>query len=296
MFYKFHKVIFFSVIFSFTLPQVKAQTEYIVTVNSTSGISTKIDSIPGVKWLQSYSACNQSTKEYTVMGTFEPGQSPVYLYTLNAATGSIISKPVLTNPNNYICFQYSRSTGILYGIVRQNGIYYTATINKTTGTYSLLKDIRGIDGVSCFVIDEANQRLFIRAVDSNPNFALWTIDLATGNIIYHVSTQGISNLRYDNVTHKLYALTSRPGGPLGSYISSICTVNPATGVVSIIADLPAITGILSGDHGTFNENDHLYLFSGIEQTPPAFLYSVDVNTGSIINKPVISSSGGRNRC
>lgn len=286
-----YRSIILIVTFSFNAFLTKAQTEYLVTVNPNTGIPTKIDSIPGLKWIQSYSTYNETTKEYSFLGTWEPGLSPTFLYTLDAVTGSIISKPVVPNYNKIISLQYSRLTGILYGIVNQSGVYYLVTINKTSGTYSIIHDIPGIDGVGQFIIDEANQRLFLSAVDNNPGFALWTIDLVTGNIIYHVSTKAISDLRYDHVTHKIYALTSRPGPtPSSSYIISICTVEPATGVTSVIADLPGVTGIVSG-YGTFNENDHLYLFTAIEQHPPVLLYSVDVNTGNIITKAPISTSG-----
>lgn len=277
-------------LFTCNLSLVTAQKEYIVTVNPTDGIISKIDSIPGVRYLLSSSTYNQTNKEYTVLGTWQPGQSPTYLYTLNVLTGNIISSPQIAIPNTLISLQYSRSTGILYGIVSQNNTYYLATVNKISGTYSLIKDLPGINGIGNFTIDEANQRLFLSAVDNNPNYALWTIDLANGTIIYHVSTQNIFDLRYDNVTHKLYALTYRAGPTPGSNsIFSICTVEHSTGFVTNIADLPGITGVVSGDHGTYNENQHLYLFSAKEQAPDIFLYSVDVNSGNIVSKAYIDA-------
>jgi hypothetical protein len=269
----------------------KAQTEYIVRVNPTTGTFSKTDSIPGVRWLRGYSAYNETTKEYTVMGCWEAGQPPIYLYTLNAETGKILYKPLIANYNKIISLQYSKSTGVLYAMVFENGQYHLATLNKTTGSYTLINSIPNIDGVGEFIIDEANQTMIIRAVDHNPNFAIWTISLATGNIIYHVPTKGLSDLHYDKKTRKIYALVGRPGPTPGSPgILSICTVNPATGVVSIIADLPVVGGLFSG-HSTYNENDQVYLFTGVEQPPQALLYSVDVSSGNIISKPGIPTSG-----
>lgn len=269
----------------------KAQTEYIVRVNPTTGTFSKIDSIPGVRWLQGYSTYNETTKEYTVLGTWQPAQSPTYLYTLNAETGKILYKPLAVNPTKIISLQYSKSTGFLYAIVIENSKYYLATINKMAGTYTLINSIPDIDGVGQFIIDDANQTLIIRAVDGNPNFAIWTISLSTGAIIHHVPTKGISDLQLDRKTNKIYALTHRPGAtPASNSISSICTVDPATGTVSIIADLVGLTGIVSG-YSTYNENDHVYFFTGIEQAPPVLLYSVDVNTGNVISKPAIPTSG-----
>jgi hypothetical protein len=285
----FCKNVILLALLSFIHGLVKGQTEYIVTVNPVTAAITKIDSIPGVRWLQSYSTYNQSTNEYTVIGTYEPGQTPNHLYTLNAISGNIIASPILSSPNNYVSFEFSRSTGVLYGIIVENGVYYLATISTSTGIYLLIHDIPNIQGgIGRFTIDEANQRLFLSAVDGNPSFTLLTIDLATGNIINHVSTQILAGLVYDNVLHSLYGITYRSGTTPGSYIYSLCKADPTTGSVSVIADLPNITGFISGGE-TINENDHLYIFEG-RQDIPTKLYSVNLNSGSIINNPVISNT------
>jgi hypothetical protein len=282
---------FLILLFSLTTSLLKAQTEFIVTVNSINGIVTKIDSIPTVRYLQSSATYNQTTKEYTVIGVMEPGQSNSYMYTLNAETGKILFNPIIPSPNKFIGLQYSRLTGFLYGIIYESSTYYLVTINKVSGAYTIINSILGVDGVGSFTIDEANQLLFLRAVDNNPNFTLLTIDLQTGNVIKRVSTLGLIDLIYDNVSQKIYAFTNRPGATLGSSILSICTVNPNNGLVSNIADLPMLTGIISGYHGTINENDHLYLLAGAEAGAGVFLYSIDINNGNIISKVPKSTSG-----
>src|SRR5262245_22839835 len=110
----------------------QGQTEYIVTVNPANAAISKIDSIPVVRWLKSSSTYNQSTNEYTFIGTFEPGQAPDYLYTFNVISGNMITSPALQSANKYLSIEYSRSTGKLYGIVQVNGVYYLATIDKST--------------------------------------------------------------------------------------------------------------------------------------------------------------------
>lgn len=269
---------------------LKSQTEYIVKVDPTTGIFNKIDSIPNVVYLQSNSTYNRTTKEYTVMGTRQPGQAPNYLYTMNALTGKILWSPLLTSFNNIISSQYSRSSGMLYGIIRQNNTYHLATVNKTTGAYTIIKELPGIDAIGLFTIDEANQRLFLRAVDNNPSFALWTIDLLTGNILNHVSCAQYIDLHYDNAMHKLYGLVGRSGTQPGTGIWSICTIDPVTGIAQNVVDIPGVTGIISG-HGCFNEIDQTYYFTGVETPTPTYLYSINVITGSIINKAAIPTSG-----
>ena len=291
MYAPLNKKIFLSIVCSLAMLYAAAQTEYIVKVNVTTGLPVKVDSIPGVRWLQSYAAFNEATKEYTVMGSWQPGQSPTYLYTFHAETGNILYNPVLPHYNKMVSMQYSKTTGVLYGIIYDAGVYYLVEISKTTGGYTIIHDITGIQGIGQFVIDEANQRLYVNAVDNNPNFALRTIDLHNGNVIYHVSTKPISELCFDNTTGKLYAVTNRPDpAQQGNVIISLCSVDPVTGAVTIIKDLPGITNIFSGS-STFNENDHLYLFTAMAQVQPAFLHSVDVTSGSIVTKAPIPTSG-----
>ncbi len=276
-----------------SLLSAKAQTEYIVSVDPSNCAITKIKSIPGVRWLICSSAYNETTKEYTVIGSWQPGQAPSYLYTLDAVTGNIISNPMLSAPNNFISFQYSRSTGILYALIIESGVYYLASVNKATGVCTIINNIPGINAVSGFAIDEANQRLYLNGVDNNPNFAILTIDLATGNVVSHVSSQSVFELQYNNITHKIYALRYRAGSTPFTNILSTCTIDPATGIATDIADLPGLTGVFSGYHGTINENDNLYLFLGTEDTSPgiAYLYSVSTTTGAVINKAASPSAG-----
>ncbi|HPG11277.1 MAG TPA: T9SS type A sorting domain-containing protein [Chitinophagaceae bacterium] len=273
--------------------EISGQTEYIIQVNPTNGTFTKIDSIPGVRYVQINSAAyNEATKEYTVIGYYQSGQSPAYLYTINALTGTIISKSSPIAFNSFISLRYSRTTGILYGLIYQNGVYNLATINKTTGSYLLIKEIPNIDAVGSFVIDEEKQYLYLSIVDHNPSFALLTIDLLTGNKIHHVSTPLLVELQYDNFNHKLYALTNNPGTtPPNNPIISLCLVNPTTGSITLIKDLPLVTGISSGDNSTFDEDEQTYFFAGTEQTTPVNLFSVNASTGDIINKTPIASSG-----
>lgn len=88
---KLYRVGFICIVGRFAFVSLYAQREYIVTVNPATGQFLKIDSIPGVTWFQSYSTYNYSTKEYTVMGTGQPGQSSLYLYTRYSESGQVSS-------------------------------------------------------------------------------------------------------------------------------------------------------------------------------------------------------------
>ena len=281
-------------LFSLLFRKAKAQTEYIVTVNQNDGTISKIDSIPGIVYLQLNSATyNQFSKEYIVIGTKDPSQSPVYLYTLDAISGNVLFNPVLQDANKFMGIRCSRLTGKIYGIINDGGVYRLVLINKLSGTYSNITDIPGISAVGDIVIDEIHQLLYLRAVDNNPSFAIITINLNTGNILSHVPTQRVFNFTFDNISNKIFALAGRPGSTPGNTIISICTVDPVSGTYVDIADLPNVENILSSDHQTFDENDHIYLFAGKElQTPGIFLYSIDATNGNIINKVHTPASGG----
>lgn len=272
---------------------VNAQKEYIVTVNPTNAAITKISSIPGVMYLVSTTAFDQTTKQYTFMGKLD---GPTSLYTVDAISGSIRSNPIIPAPNNLVSIQYSRSTGILYGIVRESGIYSFVSIDKITSSYSLINHIMGFDIYDGFTIDELNQHLFVKAYSAS-NTVLLTIDLATGNIISQavLAPQTIQGLRYDNSSHKIYAIANRPSLNPVITIFSICTVDPVSGIISNIADLPVVSGIHSDEFYAFNENDHVYYLVGVDAlTPATHLYSINVNTGVIIAEVPIPSSGDIN--
>lgn len=276
----------------FTVNGLKAQTEYIVRANPLNGNISKTKSIQGIRYLQSSPAYNENTKEYTFIGTFQPGQSPSYLLTLNSVSGNIISSPAILNSSSIISLRYSKSTGILYGLVSQNGVVSLATVNTISGTYAIIQNIPGIGGAGGFTIDEANQRLYLKAVDNNIGHALYTIDLNTGNIIYRAATQNINALVYSNTTQKICGIKNRIGTTPGSSINSFVTVDPITGIVNSIHDLPGIS-VYGGDHETINETSQIYFFGGTDAATPglAYLYSININTGDILSKVLIPSSG-----
>ena len=294
--YFFYKIKFLLVILLFNLSLANAQTEYLVFVNPTNAAITKIDSIPGVKWLKSFyiSTYNQNNLQYTFIGGDNANGTAFKLFTLDAVSGNIISNPLFVNHLSFYALQYSRLTNILYGIIRNSGVFSIVTINTLTGTYATVQNIIGLSSVSKFLVDDVHNRFFVIGPDNIGDLTLLTIDIASGNIISQVHTPKINNLLYDNLTNKLYALSNRSSPPPGHTIFSICNVDPATGIIANIADLPNLAVINSGNE-TFNEYVGVYIFSATTFNDTAnYLYSVNINTGNIISKVSIPTSSTLN--
>ncbi len=279
--------IFFIILLSFIVLSTKAQRQWIATVDPVTVAITKIDSIPGIRYLKQ-GTYNQTTKEFTIIGSHDQQQSPWFLITIDAVSGTVMLNPSISNPNTFLIIKHSSSMGILYGIVQENNVAYLASIDKFTGNYTIISGIAGISGINSATMDEVNHRMLLAA---DGNHKLLSIDLITGNIIHNVAIQNISSICFDNGSQTLYGVAIVNGPTPGSFVANTCSVDPATGNTTMLTGFPAIEGLFSAPYETFNEQDHLYYFGAREQNPGTLLYSVNVNTGNLASNPVIPTSG-----
>ncbi|MEO8770270.1 MAG: T9SS type A sorting domain-containing protein [Ferruginibacter sp.] len=284
------KLTFILSVFILCTHAAEAQTEYLVTVNPLNANISKIDSLQDVRWIQADPAYNEFTKSFTFIGLYQSNQAPVYLYTINALTGAVMSNPAIPVNNNISHLKYSKSSGKLYGIIYNysTNMFSLVEVNTNTGNYVILRDFPGYT-LYDFTIDEINQRMFIRARNniSGSNFYIYTIDLVSVNIISQVATSTCAAIQYDNITHKIYCIS--PGN--SQVTLRIATVNELTGIVSPIADIPSVQGMRAGAHQTFDEVQHLYYFVGNNSNMAGeFLYAIDVNTGAAVSSPLIPAS------
>lgn len=267
-----------------------AQTEYLVTVDPTNAVITKIDSIPGVTWLRTYyipTYC-ENIHRYTFVGGDDPSGNPFYLYTIDGISGNTISTPLFANHTSFINLQYSQSGNILYGTFWDSPLAYLVSINPFTGAYSIIRSIPGLSSVSKLIVDESHNRFIIVGPDILGDLTLLTMDINSGNIITQVHTPRINNLVYNKLTDKFYAISNRDGiTPTGHYIFSFCTVDPNSGTITNIADLPNIAVFIGGNE-TLDEAGGRYFFSPSEWNDTAnYLYSIDITNGNLINKVAV---------
>lgn len=190
-------------------------TEYFISINTTTGAFTIIDSLPGIKWIDGYGTMDNINNRYIFKGG--PDMSTWYLYSINTVNGNIISNPPYPNPNgNLIEYQFSNSLNKLYALHWDNlsSTEFLAEVNPTTGTFL---DINSIPGVAWIqggytTFDDFNKRYLFRGGDNSGNWYLYSIDALTGNISCNpvfptfIGNDNIQMPQMDSLTGIMYAL------------------------------------------------------------------------------------------
>ena len=137
-----------------------SQHEYLTTVDMATGKYTKLDSIPGVRYILLFELTTIDPINNRV--TFVGGSSLTQfsLCTVDASDGKIIYKVAFPNYSNLISLAYSSTSGLLYGLIVQSGAYSLATINVQTGNYSVINTLN-VDGVNEMVVDDLHKVIYL---------------------------------------------------------------------------------------------------------------------------------------
>lgn len=295
-----NKTFSLTIILLLNLLYVSGQTEFLVSINRGTGIFNKIDSLPGVKWINtspSYLTFNENNHHFIFKGGDNIGNQ--YLYTVDATTGLIISNPsfpILSDPaDNIIELQYDNSSNKLYGLnwdASENREYFV-TIDATTGMTTIIDSLPNVKGISiiphCTTYNKNNHSYIFRGCDNGGNWYLYSIDANTGNITSNPPfpnlldpSDNITELHYDNSSNKLYGLHWNNS----ENREYLVTVNPTTGTFTKIDSLPGVLGTAIPHFTIFNEINHQYIFKGCDNTGNFYLYSVDAISGNIISNPL----------
>ena len=298
---KLNKIITLTILLSLNLLNASGQTEFLVTVNPSTGLYTKIDSLPGVKWITigpSYTTFDENGHRFIFKGGDSGGNW--YLYSIDAITGNIITNPtfpVLSDPSdNIIELQYDNSSNILYGLHWDNSESkeYFVSVNVSTGAFTKLDSLPNVKwiatGPNFTAYDKNNHRYIFRGGDNSGNWYLYSIDANTGNIISNPSfpivsdpSDNVIELQYDNSSNTLFGLHWDNSESREYFVS----VNTTTGAFTKIDSLPGVKWIATLPHyTTFDEINHRYIFRGGDNSGNWYLYSVDANTGNIISSPL----------
>jgi hypothetical protein len=159
--------------------------------------------------------------------------------------------------------------------------YSLVSVNTINGSFSIISTLGNIQAAYGPTFDNNNHRLIFPCVDNTGNWILYSIDVITGNVISQASFANINELQYDNSSNKLYGLYYNTS--LGK--NYIVSINISTGSFSEITSLPDVTGVYPGNT-TFDNSTHHFIFAG-DSNGSAFLYSVNVTTGSVVYKAPI---------
>ncbi|MFT3912158.1 MAG: T9SS type A sorting domain-containing protein [Ferruginibacter sp.] len=278
-----------------------AQKEFLVTIDPITGIHTKIDSIPGVTYIQtapSSTTFNETDHQYIFKGNDHSGQWD--LYSIDATTAAIVSNPhfpiVATPSDNVIELQYDNSSNILYGVHWDNteGREYFISIDPSSGLFTKIDSLPGVRYITILpgftTYNKNNHQYIFKGEDINGNKYLYTIDAATGSIISSPAFPVVSDpfdnvieLQIDNSTNKLYGLH-------WDYSESreyLVLIDNTTGSFTKIDSLPGVRSIAVTPHyTTFDAINHRFIFKGSDAMGQGRLYSVDVTTGSIVSSPL----------
>lgn len=188
-------------------------TEYFISINTTTGGYTLINSLPGIALIAGFSTYDDINNRYIFIGKDNTGNW--YLYSINAANGNIISNPPYPNVGIGDLL-YGNSTNTLYGLRWDNlsSTEYLSSIDPTTGTVTDINSIPGVlwilDGFMVF--DNFNKRYIFRGGDNNGIWHLYSINAITGDIVYDPvfptfsGTNDILMPEVDSLTGTIYAL------------------------------------------------------------------------------------------
>ena len=205
-----------------------------------------------------------------------PSQTQFSLCTVNALDGKILYKVALPNYGDLISLDYSSTSGLLYGLIVQSGVYSLATINVQTGNYAVI-DTLNVDGVNEMVVDDLHKVIYMKGT-LNGNLQTFTVNTLTGEVVKSVAANTF-NLVYDNSRGKLYGIS--PDLLFGS-------LDPSTGIFTPINALTSdVIGITQGN-ATFDEKDQVYIFTASDNQGESFLYSINAITGSVVHKSAVS--------
>ena len=254
----------FVIVFTLQLFFVKGQTEFLTTVNPTTGNFSIIDSLPGVNFIYGdVTAYDRNNKRYIFKGIDFGGNSR--LYCIDATSGAILSQPLFNI--NVGEFQYDNASNTLFGLYIDNGLMFLISIDISAATTSIITTLPVLgmsSGTTSF--DEVNGNFILQSSGS-----FYSINVNTGNIVANSAPTSFSELQFNNVSGKLYGLY------LGS-TTDVVDIDISAGTYSTIATMP-VMGYAS-TLTSFDEMNNIYTYSA-----SSTLFSVDVNSGAIVSSP-----------
>ena len=191
--------------------------KYFISINPITGATTRIgNALPSsAMYGGHFSTFDEINHTYTFLAP------PYVLYSIDAASGDVISSPNLSLASGESVgnFTYDNSTpaGILYGLLQDSnlGLYFLITIDPTTGAITRKGSGTsfGSGNAGSGTIDELNQQyMYMYSSQTAGGYAITTLDMATGNLDYNALIQPFTNndnffsLTYDQTQGRLFSI------------------------------------------------------------------------------------------
>lgn len=256
--------------------------EFLATVNNNPFSYARLDSIPGIVWIQDNAAFDENGKRFFFQGTGSAQIPPNDLLVLNAQTGAVIAQsPLGANLGSgyhVACLQYDNTTDTLYCIAYNGALFQFGWIEELNGTVHIRATIPGITGyaIGISAFDENHHRFIFEGAGNN-GVEIISINAHSGNVL-NQAAPSISTavyLEYNNTNNHLYAI-STPG--------RLDSINPATGVQYPIAQISQM-GLYQTGISAINETTGQFIFGAVPiSTTVDSLFTVDLQTGTVISR------------
>lgn len=137
-------------------------------------------------------------------------------------------------------------------------------LNPSTGNVDEVATYPEITGyvLGCIALNSDNGHVYVIGVDDNYEQRVYTLDSFTGEVVSDPIVQtnpnwGLNELVYSMDSGKLYAL-HREYGDLGEGAIHVAAINPTTGAVANLMELPQVVAI-SPDASEFAQTEGLYI-------------------------------------
>jgi hypothetical protein len=248
------------------------------SINPATGATGVLGSMPSITTNSAEYTFDGNGRYYLIGGT--NADSTRRLLTIDTTTGLIGNPAIDFQDTNYLAF---RNDGALFGLSGRTGPGLDVrSINPATGVTSIVGSIPSITlNSSEYVFDRnAGRYYLIGGTNGDNTLRLLTISATTGSLISDPvldfpDTHQLA-VRNDGV---VVALSGRAGPGL-----DVRTVNPATGVTTIVGSMPTITGA-SGDY-TFDGVARRYYLAGLINSDPQMrLLTISTDSATILSSP-----------
>lgn len=270
-----------------------AQKEFLVTVNPNTGVLTKIDSIPDVRWLfQGYkSTLSEFSGLYSFLGMYNTN-GPYYLYTIDVETGGVVYAPAMSNAMNLLHIQRDRYSDNIYALFNENSTRSIVKINAETGALTTICEFPDVSTVIRIMPSNMAGKWFVITGIASGDRFLKTIDITTGVELSEVSFPKVQSITYHSQANQFYGVSIHTQPSPLQTIYRLCRIDANTGLATDMAQIPDIATFSSANE-TLNEVDGTYYLTGSEWNDTAiYLYSLDITNGNILSRVSIPQNGG----
>lgn len=180
------------------------------------------------------------------------------LFSIDATTGNIISKPPLSGVSG---IQFDNSSGNLYGLHWDNSLQteYFVSINITNGTITIINSIPLVKSIAMGypTFDELNKRYTFSGSDNSGNRYLFTLDATNGQVVSNplfpvfIPPYNLIETKYDNSSGNLYALHWGPICPPTAPLASNKTICSGDSVLLSAVGIGIISWYSASIGGTY---------------------------------------------